>query len=106
MVGGPRQVGKTTVVRQALKAADVPSHYYWRDRGREVDFVVERGGRRTAIEVKSGRRRHGLPGMDAFEKAHGPVRKLLVGGDGTPLEAMLAGAVSTCSPEPIRGNGV
>lgn len=62
---------------------------YWRDRGKEVDFVVERGGQRTAIEVKSGRRGGGLPGMEAFEKAHGPARKLLVGGDGTPLEAVL-----------------
>ena len=65
---------------------------YWRDRGKEVDFVVERGGRRTAIEVKSGRRRDGLPGMEAFEKAHGPVRKLLIGGDGTPLAAALTDA--------------
>jgi predicted AAA+ superfamily ATPase len=64
---------------------------YWRDRGREVDFVVERGRQLTAIEVKSGRRRDGLPGMAAFDKAHGPAKKLLVGGDGTPLEAFLAG---------------
>jgi len=63
---------------------------YWRHRGREVDFVLERGGRLLAIEVKSGRRRDGLPGMEAFTKAHGPARKLLVGGDGTPLEAVLA----------------
>lgn len=63
---------------------------YWRDRNKEVDFVVERGRQLTAIEVKSGRRRDGLPGMTAFEKAHGPAGKLLVGGDGTPLEAMLA----------------
>lgn len=63
---------------------------YWRDRGKEVDFVLEHGGRRTAVEVKSGRRRDGLPGMEAFEKSHGPARKLLVGADGTPLEAFLA----------------
>lgn len=63
---------------------------YWRDRGREVDFVVERGEQLTAIEVKSGRRRDDLPGMAAFEKAHGPARKLLVGGDGMPLESFLA----------------
>ncbi|HEU4904721.1 MAG TPA: ATP-binding protein [Solirubrobacterales bacterium] len=62
---------------------------YWRHRGKEVDFVVERGKQLTAIEVKSGRRRDGLPGMSAFEQAHGPARKLLVGGDGTPLDAML-----------------
>lgn len=58
---------------------------YWRDRGKEVDFVVERGPELTAIKVKSGRSRDGLPGMAAFEAAHGPARKMLVGGDGTPL---------------------
>ena len=63
---------------------------YWRDRGREVDYVVERGPQLTAIEVKSGRARDGLPGMAAFDAAHGPARKLLIGGDGTPLEAFLA----------------
>jgi len=63
---------------------------YWRDRGKEVDFVVERGKQLTAIEVKSGRRRDGLPGVAAFEQSHGPARKLLIGADGTPLDAMLA----------------
>jgi predicted AAA+ superfamily ATPase len=62
---------------------------YWRDRGREVDFVLTRGDSLTAIEVKSGRRRDGLTGMSAFESAHGPAAKVLVGGDGTPLEAFL-----------------
>jgi predicted AAA+ superfamily ATPase len=63
---------------------------YWRDRGREVDYVVERGPELTAIEVKSGRTRDGLPGMVAFDAAHGPSRKILVGGDGTPLESFLS----------------
>jgi predicted AAA+ superfamily ATPase len=63
---------------------------YWRDRGKEVDFVVQRGGKLTAIEVKSGARGNGLPGMAAFEAAHGETQKLLVGGDGTPLDAFLA----------------
>jgi len=67
---------------------------YWRHRDREVDFVVQRGATLTAIEVKSGPRRSGLPGMTAFEAAAaGPVRKLLVGGDGTPLEAFLGNEV-------------
>ena len=65
---------------------------YWRNRGKEVDFVVERGKQLTAIEVKSGRNRGQLPGMTAFDEAFGPVRKRLVGGDGTPLEAFLADA--------------
>ena len=63
---------------------------YWRDRSKEVDFVIQRGEQLTALEVKSGRRRDGLPGMAAFEAAHGPARKLLVGGDGTALDDFLA----------------
>jgi len=51
--------------------------------------VIQRGPQLTAVEVKSGRRRDGLPGMAAFEAAHGPARKVLVGGDGTPLDAFL-----------------
>lgn len=66
---------------------------YWRDRGREVDFVLSRGDSLTAIEVKSGRRRDGLPGMSAFDSAHGPADKVLVGGDGTPLETFLLDVV-------------
>lgn len=62
---------------------------YWRNRGKEVDFVVERGTTLTAIEVKSGRSRDGAPGLAAFDSAHGPTQKLLIGGDGTPLEAFL-----------------
>lgn len=62
---------------------------YWRNRGREVDFVLSRGDSLTAIEVKSGRRRDGLPGMSNFESANGPTTKLLVGGDGTPIETFL-----------------
>lgn len=62
---------------------------YWRDRSKEVDFVLQRGRRLTAIEVKSGPRRDSLPGMAAFESAHGPAKQVLVGGDGMPLEAFL-----------------
>jgi predicted AAA+ superfamily ATPase len=68
---------------------------YWRDRGREVDFVIQRGPQLTAVEVKSGRLRDGLPGMAAFEAAHGPARKILVGGGGTPLDAFLS------APHPV-----
>jgi predicted AAA+ superfamily ATPase len=75
---------------------------YWRDRSREVDFVLSRGDKLTAIEVKSGRRRDGLPGMTAFDVAHGPVKKLLVGGDGTPLEGFLLRHPSVKGLDPYR----
>lgn len=64
--------------------------HYWRDRNREVDFVVRAGDCLAAIEVKSGRVGHALPGMAAFADAFRPTRKLLVGGDGIDLETFLS----------------
>jgi predicted AAA+ superfamily ATPase len=63
--------------------------FYWRDRGREVDFVVRYQGRLLAIEVKSHKRQTALPGMDAFVKAFHPDKLLLVGGDGLDVELFL-----------------
>jgi hypothetical protein len=63
---------------------------YWRDRGREVDFVLRAGSAVTAIEVKSGRPRTAPPGLAAFAAHHGPVRLLLVGSGGIGLEEFLA----------------
>jgi hypothetical protein len=63
--------------------------FYWRERSREVDFVLRSGKTAVAIEVKSGSRKEGLPGMDAFDKAFKPKRKLLVGEDGIPLEKFM-----------------
>lgn len=70
------------------------SIYYWRDRNREVDFVVETPRTLTAIEVKSSRVRGELPGMQAFASAFQPHRQLLVGGQGIPLEEFLARPLS------------
>ena len=63
---------------------------YWRDRNREVDFVVRAGRRLTAIEVKSGRATGTLRGMEAFATAFKPQRMLLVGGDGIPVDEFLS----------------
>jgi len=61
VLAGPRQ-GKTTTVRQVL------------------DNAI------TAIEVKIGRHRDTLPGMEAFAKAFKPQHQFLVCGQGIPLE--------------------
>jgi uncharacterized protein len=63
---------------------------YWRERNHEVDFVVSRGRRLTAIEVKSGRAPSVHPGIAAFVSAFQPQRTLLVGGDGIPIEEFLS----------------
>jgi predicted AAA+ superfamily ATPase len=64
--------------------------FYWRDRNREVDFVVRAGKRLVAVEVKSGRRRDVLPGMDAFAATFRPDRTLLIGGEGIALGDFLS----------------
>ena len=63
--------------------------FYWRERGRDVDFILRSGKTVVAIEVKSSSRKEGLPGMDAFDKTFKPKRKLLVGGDGISLEKFM-----------------
>ncbi len=63
--------------------------FYWRERNREVDFVVRAGRTVIAIEVKSGRAPGAFPGLGAFTEAFKPKRTLLVGGDGISLEEFL-----------------
>jgi predicted AAA+ superfamily ATPase len=70
-------------------AAGICELFYWRERNREVDFVVRAKRRLTAIEVKSGRRRDALEGMAAFATQFRPSRKLLVGSGGIDLEDFL-----------------
>jgi len=65
---------------------------WWREGDREVDFVLAGAGGLAAIEVKSGRAGTSQPGIAAFSRAFGglgPIRPLLVGGDGIPLERFL-----------------
>ncbi len=63
--------------------------FYWLERGREVDYILRVDRSRVAIEVTSGRRKDTLPGMEAFDRAFHPRRKLLVGGQGMPLDEFL-----------------
>ncbi len=63
--------------------------FYWRDRNKEVDFILRAGRRLVAIEVKSGRTREAQPGLTAFAEAFKPQRTLLVGGDGIAVQDFL-----------------
>lgn len=64
--------------------------FYWRDRNREVDFVVRMGKKLTAIEVKSQSTGGQFSGMAAFSSSFPSTRKLLVGGDGIKVESFLS----------------
>jgi uncharacterized protein len=63
--------------------------YYWSKSNVEVDFVLVKGDKVTAIEVKGGAKSVTLPGIDAFSKEFNVSRKLLVGAQGIPLEEFL-----------------
>ena len=58
---------------------------YWRDGDAEADFVVRRGRRVWALEVKSGRGGK-LSGLEAFRQKHPGARALVIGSGGIALE--------------------
>lgn len=61
--------------------------FYWREGHEEVDFILQSQNKLIAIEVKSGKTKDTLPGIEAFRKQFKPERILLVGGQGiTPLQ--------------------
>lgn len=66
---------------------------YWRERNREVDFVVETPETLVAIEVTSGRRKTSLPGFRVFKHRYDRACLLLVGGQGVALDEFLASPV-------------
>lgn len=68
--------------------------YYWRENNEEVDFVVRRGERLLAIEVKSGRRQMNS-GVGKFREQYRPQHTLMVGGDAMPVEQLFKGDIGT-----------
>lgn len=62
---------------------------YWRANGDEVDFVVSRGARSWAIEVKSGRGGK-TTGVAAFRKRYPKANAWLIGESGVPLADFFA----------------
>ena len=68
--------------------------YYWRENNEEVDFVVRRGERLLAVEVKSGRRQMNS-GVGKFREQYNPQHTLMVGGDAMPVEQLFKGDIGT-----------
>jgi len=52
--------------------------------------VLQRGQTVVGIEVKSAGSRRAMGGMDAFHREFHPLRTLLIGADGMPLEEFLS----------------
>ncbi|MFC1566968.1 ATP-binding protein [bacterium] len=74
-------------------ANSIKSHnielYYWAGYNKEVDFVLVKGEKIVAIEVKSSRVKDTLPGMDFFCREFKTNKKLLVGKTGIPIKEFL-----------------
>lgn len=62
---------------------------YWREDNAEVDFVMTNGKNAISLEVKTSRKRPTLSGLEAFRKAWGPLRTVVVGTEGIPIEQFL-----------------
>ena len=61
---------------------------YWRERNKEVDFVLEKKGKVIGLEVKSGVTQSS-EGMSAFKKTFDPDKVLLIGNSGLPWQEFL-----------------
>lgn len=75
-------VGAHLVNQGWVEGTDV---YYWRQGNEEVDFVLRRGDKIAAFEVKSGRGIKTRPGLASFSKGHKGIRAFTVGGPGLDL---------------------
>jgi predicted AAA+ superfamily ATPase len=64
--------------------------YWWRERGNEVDFVIKKGSRLTAIEIKSGRVKN-TGGSLVFKQLYPEALSLIVGTASLGLEEFLLG---------------
>ena len=73
--------------------------HYWRERSLEVDFVLHRGPRTLAIEVKSGQRTRRLHGLETFAHRFKPHRTMVVGGS-TQLSEFLTTPVGHWFDDP------
>lgn len=73
-----------------LSAAEEQDYqvFYWRERDKEVDFIVATDEGCVAFEVKSGRRKMNS-GMAEFEKAFKPNHSYIIGTGGISLEDFL-----------------
>lgn len=67
---------------------------YWRERNDEVDYVVRRGDKVWAVEVKSGRPQR-PPGLAVFLRRHKGARAVIVGSGGIPFEEFFTVAPPT-----------
>jgi len=73
----------------AAVTGEIDDLCYWRERNRDVAFVIRAGNRIVALDVKAGQRKISMPGIEVFARAFRPYRRLEVGAEGIPVEEFL-----------------
>ena len=63
--------------------------YYWRDGHDEVDFILVKGKRIIAVEVKTGTGNVQVRGLNTFTERFRPHRRIIVGPQDVPLDTFL-----------------
>lgn len=63
--------------------------FYWRDRGQQVDFILEHGRRLVAFEVNAGARRRKVSGLGVFGESFPVSTSHVVGRGGIPVAEFL-----------------
>ncbi len=64
--------------------------FYWRDKNKEVDFILKKGKKLIALEVKSSLKKETLSGMNAFVSMFNPFKALVVGNQGISIQDFLS----------------
>lgn len=82
-------VGAYLLGRSAAERFEV---FWWREGGAECDFVVRRGGRLLAIEVKSGANTN-IAGTAEFLARHPEAERIIVGPKDESIVSFLSGEV-------------
>jgi len=62
--------------------------YYWRERNFEVDFILKKGNKLIALEVKSGNY-FKSKGIAQFKKIYGDTKSYIIGNDGFPWQEFI-----------------
>lgn len=68
--------------------------YYWRDGNHEIDYVIRKGDKVTAIEVKTGFE-YNAKAFELFKQKYSRARTLIVGENGVGLEEFLRTPIET-----------
>lgn len=62
--------------------------YYWREGNDEVDYVIQKGQKIVALEIKSGRTQK-WSGLDRFKQKHPAARIVMIGNNGIPWQTFI-----------------